>query len=429
MIRLPTLAPQREICRPLSLIEYYHASIGTSRHTIEPPREAVIVAEGDGGLPVERWRHALDQVAQTNPGLRLRLCGRGIGARWRSDGAPPRLRLVPDCAWDGRSPLGADFIRALPLDLAAGPSVELIIASTPAHALMPLPEGAFRPQRTFVILRTLHAVMDGRGALHALQELFRALRGEALLGTNAGFSDVDLMRSLGVGKTASQRLATVALTGAPEGTEQGDVWRRVRLPGSGHRNVLPRVAVAVANFAHRHSRAPAVIAVPVDLRRHLPGLHSTLNFTSMVRVALCPGEGTDDFRRKLAQLLDHRMETYFAPAANGFKLLPMPWIDYLLSRRADNFTTKRPLETALLSNVGTIDRAALSCPGFRLDGMFNMPIGGTNCGLFGVDGQVDIMFGTARVLASNGRMDAFLAFLEGQFQDPPPPLPRSRPLP
>ncbi len=406
---LPALAPQTEICRPLSLIEYYHASIGTSRHTIEPPREAVIVAEGCGGLAAVRWQRALDQVAQVNPGLRLRLCGRGLGARWRSDGAPPRLRLVPACTWDGRSPQGADFIRALPLDLTTGPNVELIVAQAPA--------------RTFVILRTLHAVMDGRGALHALQELFRALRGEALLGTNASFSDVDLMRSLGVEKTASRRIATVALTGAPAGTDQGDTWRRVRLPGGGHRNVLSRVAAAVANFAHQHSRAPAVIAVPVDLRRHLPGLHSSLNFTSMVRVPLCPGEGADDFRRKLAHLLDRRMEAYFAPAANCFKLLPLTWMDYLLSRRATNHTTKPPLETALLSNVGDIDRAALSCPGFRLDGMFNMPIGGTNCGLFRIGDQVDIMFGTSRVLASNGRMDAFLTYLERQFQDPPTPAP------
>ncbi len=125
------LHPHSEISRPLSAVEYMHCCIGESPHTLERAREVVIVFEGEGRLPAQTWQHALDQVVRMNPGARLRMCGRRNAARWESDGQPTRLRMVPDCTWDGRSKAGSEFLTETPLPYDTGPLSELIIAESP----------------------------------------------------------------------------------------------------------------------------------------------------------------------------------------------------------------------------------------------------------------------------------------------------------
>lgn len=395
------LSPQTHISRPLSAPEYYHACIGTSAYTLESAREIVFVIEGLGVLPEARWQQALGCVTTLHPGTRLRITGRRGKTRWCCDGAPTRLRFVDHVLWDSRSEIGAEFIQALPLSLEAGPSSELIITQS--------------QNRCVVIVRALHAVMDGRGALFFLQELFRALRGESLLGTNAFFSDVDLIRSVGTTKSTSKHRKTVALTGSAQGGERGDTWRRITLFGQ-HKNVLARVAKAMAIFTHQHSDLPALIAVPIDLRRHAPALHSTLNFSSMLLIGLCKHETAEDFQQKLNDMLLQKMETFYMQVFNWIKLLPLHWLDRLVSRTLKNEKNKTPLETAVLSNLGLCAADAFSCDGFQAETLYGIPLkGSTFCFLFGTKDRLEITLGMPKNVASNGRLDAFLDFLQDEL--------------
>ncbi len=402
---LPALAPQTAISRKLSAIEYYHASIGTHPRTLDPSREVVLVLEGEGDLPTEAWRRALDAVAAANPGVRLRLIGRRRRARWESDGPMPRLRIVDDCGWDALSGHGSEFIYATPLSLEQGPCVELIIAHRP--------DG-----KTLVILRTHHAIMDGSGILHFLRELFRALRGEPLLGTNAGFSDVELLRSLGIARSQSERMEKIAtlppdLSGADA---KGDTWRRIQL-GPARKHLLAHLAVAIAEYAHRTSPLPALIAIPVDLRRHVPGLLSTGNFSSVVRLRLDPGEGPERFQERLQALLAQRVEAGWSPKLEWLRALPSPWLDRMLSRTAANYRRKAPLETAMISNIGFCNPADYSAPGFVQQGMLGVPLaGGVFAALMGTGNGVELMLNLPNLLGSEGRFDAFAEFLRERLR-------------
>jgi hypothetical protein len=177
------LDPQARIERPLSILEYYHASLGISGGMVKPV-EANFIFEGEGpDFQPEAWRHALDRACAANPGSRMRVAGNSWSARWVEHDWPAGLRVVQATDWDGMSADGAEFIGAVPLSVDHGPTVELVLVNR-------------SPRGRLVIMRTPHAVMDGRGALHFLAEVFRALRGEPLLGTNAAFSDIDLMRQV-----------------------------------------------------------------------------------------------------------------------------------------------------------------------------------------------------------------------------------------
>jgi hypothetical protein len=384
--------------------EYYHASVGSSRYTLERPREGIFVLRGQSSLTAQQWRQALDRVAAANPGTHLRMIGRRRRSCWQSDGRPPRLRMLERCDWDARSERGADFIWATPLPLRTGPTIELIVA----------PQGG---ETSLIILRALHAVADGSGMIHFLYELFRALRGEPLLGSNAGFSDVDLMLSVDATNSMSRHIKTTWLTGKPAGDEIGDEFRRIDL-GSPKKNLLPRAAAAMAEFAHQYSDLPALIAIPVDLRRHLPGLRSTMNFANMLLVPLEKGEGVDAFRSRLQEMLAQRMEMAYPRALEHLKIVPLPWLDLLLSRTRLNYRNRKPLETAVISNVGRHDSAALSGPGFKLQDMIVLPLPGSAFAtLTGLDDRVEMMMNLPKVLAGNGRFDALVAHLQSRLAE------------
>lgn len=401
---LPPLQRQSEIIRPLSMPEYYHASVGRSPRTLEVSRENGFIFRGEGRISAERWQAALDQVTEANPGTRLRLAGDAFRARWLNDGQPTRLRIVEDCNWNAESSEGSDFVYETVFSLDEGLTSELLVMHQPGN-------------RMLLMLRAHHAVMDGMGVMHFMRELFRALRGERLLGTNAAFSDVDVMTSVGATRSTSRHIKTVAMTGAPQGMARGDEWRVVYV-GAPQKNLLGRIAEAMADFAWQHSDVPLSIGVPVDLRRHVPGLLSTANFTNMLLVRMEKGEGAEDFRRKLNDMLDQKMETLYPGILDIFKWLPLGWLDRLVSRNEKNYYRKKPVETVVITNLGRCSSADFSCNDFRMDSLLVVPVAGSIfAALSGVDGRVELAINMPRVLGSNGRFEAFEAFLQKRLSN------------
>lgn len=394
MIRLE---PITSFDRPLSVSEYYHASLGSSGGIVQPV-EATFILEGDGADFEEKaWRQALDKASMANPGSRVRLVGCSLFARWRSDGPMPRLRIVERTDWDGTSCEGAGFLRPSAFSLEEGPAVELLLVNR-------------SPRGRLVVMRTPHAVMDGRGALHFLAEVFRALRGEPLLGSNAPFTDVDVMRKFDPKKTISRPIPTGRLTGEPEGEESGDEWRRITLDVSS-RDIVSRVAQAAAEHMHLHSDLPALFTVPVDIRRHVPGLVSTANFFGVVFVPLQKGESAEVFRERFRFMLAGRMECYYLAIGQLFKILPRRWIDRMLARYSGYNPLKKHIHTLGISNVGRMDPALYSWEGYSMRSCFVIPLQGTNLTLMGAGDGVEIAINIPKVFTSNGRFDAFVDHL------------------
>lgn len=400
------LAPHTDVSRPLSALEYFHAAVGAHPGSLLPPREVIVVVEGAGRLPQARWQAALDQVVAANPGCRLRIAGERMAMRFESDGAPTRLRMIDDCRWDGRSEAGADVLAAVPLSFATGPLSELLVLEA--------------GDATRLVWRAHHAAMDGQGVMHAYNELFRSLRGEALLGSNADFSDTALMLDSGVKKSDSRMRRAALLTGQPAGDDPRNLWRRVSIPGR-HANSLNRLVDAFVAFVRdragpREAKLPCVFSIPVNGRRHRPGMNTTQNFTNMLMVPVWPGEGADAFKRRLKHMLDGRMETAYFKVVEQMKRVPRAWIDRLSSPNRANFRRRRLHETALITHLGYFKTAPLSAPGFRCERLWGVPLpGNVFCAVFGTEHTLEISLGMPAVYASEGRLDALVAHLEAAF--------------
>lgn len=386
--------PLSAIARPLSLSEYYHACVASSRFTLEKPRDVVIVLRGHGAPGVVNWQQAIDAVARVHPGTRLRMVGKRSGARWQSDGLPPRVRLVEGCAWDAGSDRGADFVFATPLSLVDGPAMELIVA----HG-----EGG----RMTVILRALHAAIDGRGGMLILAELFRALRGEPLLGCTAGYSDFDYRRS--VGTQAFPKQGKAARWPAPKsiGMEAGDMFRRISL-GTPRRGQMAHVALAMAAYVHRHTDDPVLLGLPVDMRSAVPGLRTTGNFTNMMKLRIDKGSSVESFQRQIRERIAWLSEKGYPDVSDAIKHVPLPWLDLLVSRTRRNYRKPNRKMTACLSNLGRFDRADYAAEGFVPDDLALLPIpGDVFVTLACLGDRVEMMIGLPKVFADEASLDEF----------------------
>jgi hypothetical protein len=398
------LAPQTNIARRLSFFEYGHAAAGASAKTLDPPRIITLVLEGESRVTPAQWRDAMRCVVDANPGIRLRIRGFRQRARWTNDGAPPpQVRVIENCQWDGSSHRGIEVIEQTPLPVQTGPATELIIATG---------------KITRVLLRTPHAVMDGMGVLHLFQELFRALRGESLLGTNAPFSDVDLMRAVTSEgwKGEGGGEGPIPLTGGAQGTSFGDVWQRLTLPASPQQNLMGRVAEVAARYAWTFGPGPVRIAVPVNLRRHLPGLRSTMNFSGLLHVGMSSSETADDFRRKVREGLEQNRDAAYPAVAECIRYLPFGWIDRLTGRTSENYLRRKLLETVLITNLGVIDMAPFTCPQFEPDNYYSLPVMGNSfISLSACGAHLNFVVGMPAVYASAGRLERLLDLLREEF--------------
>jgi hypothetical protein len=397
-----TLMPHSPIARPLSFFEYGHAAAGASAKTLEPPRVITIVLEGESTLTPRQWAEALRCVVDANHGVPLRIEGFRQRARWTREGAsPPQLRVIENCEWDGRSNRGVEIIERTPLPLQTGPATELIIATG---------------RITRLILRTRHALMDGMGVLHFFQELFRALRSEPLLGSNAAFSDVDLMRAVTSAPWRGGGENPIPLTGGAQGASYGDVWQRLTLPARPQKNLLGRVAGVAARYAWSFGPGPVRIAVAVNLRRHLPSLKSTMNFSGVLHVGILPGETADDFRRKMREALDQNRDVSYPAAAECIRYLPLSFIDRVTGRTSESYLRRKVLETVLVTNLGVIDMVPLSCAQFAPDNYYTLPVMGNSFISLSANGRhLNIVVGMPAVYASEGRLERFIDLLREEF--------------
>jgi hypothetical protein len=385
--------------------------LGATR--IAPPFVNQMVIEAPGAsLTSLDWERALAAMAQRTPGVSLVLRGAWGWARWE-DLSPPALRAVDARDWTAQDGGGAPFL-ARSLDVRQGPTVELLVC-----------EG--RTPR--VVLRTAHAVMDGMGTLLVAERLFAALRGEELAPmAPVAVTDAQLASELGVTREPTPSLDCPAPLGEVRGAPAATRWVRRDLPGPPRRALLPRAAVALARRVPAASRPAVRIDVPVDMRRHRPGLVSTANLTGLVRLPVGallerdqPVEATAE---ALRAALDRHEEARFVIGMGGVRWVPVGLIERIGRRGAHGALAAGQFSSsATLSNLGRVDVTRLRAPGFEPGRVFFIPPGSPGLPLFltitGTPTGVTLCGAAPLGLADGGRLELLLDDLAAQLSVPP----------
>lgn len=336
---------------------------------LNPPFANQLVIEGSGMLDVAQLQRALDTCSAANPGSTLTLGDGSEPLCWQS-GRPPRITriLAPD--WDGYSDAAAPFLGA-PLDPFSGPTCEILLVIG-------------RDTRTFLIFRSLHAVMDGIGTLSWANDCMSALRRETPVGHASAIIDADVAQRLMPGRTR-QRPPADALhpLGRPGPADDRTTfhWQRVTIPKRLESHVMGVIAATLNTLARENAGDDAAVRqarvrfnIPCDLRRHASSEKTTGNMFSPLFVEMTPDARSDSFGLQLVRQLYERQEVIplsflEQAAATGLD----QWQAILADLLEQQHQQGRYQFTATLSQLGRIRSASLSCADFAATSAYFVP--------------------------------------------------------
>ncbi|MFJ8882806.1 hypothetical protein ACIRJR_05270 [Streptomyces sp. NPDC102402] len=337
MTTTPTAESVRPYTRRISQIERGYlnaAATGT-------PQLIQMVVEGEGHIDPDALRDAVRVACLAGPGLTVRR----RGAAWRADGPLPPVVEIPS------SGFGSPF-HLRDIDVVTGPVCELGLTNGPV---------------TRLTVRASHIVTDGRGLRQWIADVFRALRGEEPVGAASTADDTHFRTA--AGKVASAP-PPVRLEGLPavlgEGPAHGTpLWIRRRVAACPSA-VTARVAAAVSR---RLPTGSGRLVVPVDLRRHDPGVRSSANLTSQVVLDL---RQDDHWKRLHGQIVGALLRKRDVAVLERDFLRSNPFANSL--REAQDLDGTRFPCTAIISDHGRVETDDHRTPWFTPTGFFTLPM-------------------------------------------------------
>jgi hypothetical protein len=371
-----------------------------------------IIVEGHGALSVDTLRNAVEKAAQANPGSRVRLRGVLGFSRWVDSGIAPEVREVWASSWDGRSEHGAAFLEERFDALAGGPVCKLLYV---------------RGNPSRIVFRALHAAVDGRSLLHWIAEVFRALRGEPLLGSPCTYVEWDIMRKFQekINRGAADAPSTepslpVIPCSSVRATRLRYIWRTVAVPGNIH-NVLAKLAIFLAQYARRYAQGRVCFTVPVDLRTLREEVLSLGNLTGYLSIPIEPGDRTRDFSRLLSLRVRNYIDCYRPDI-----LKKLPWVPVRTIRREIGRTLERALYESVpdtmsggVVSMGNFPLQNLSTPDFTPLEVIPIPgfAGKLNVVTIFTERQTVTTFAAPESYNVEGQLDALLDAFQSEFDE------------
>ncbi len=329
----------------------------------------VVVIEGQGDIDAAALRDAVSKAAAANPGLRVRLKSFLGFSRWVDSGiAPPMHHHEGPADWDYRTERNSGFINQRFDALGGGHIADVHLVSG---------------KTTSVVFRTLHAATDGGGMHHWVGEVFRALRGEVLLGSTSTITDFEIARRYRKEYRQHRKASSgsepptyaAALPASPHRDAAVHyVWRTVNIPRPIN-NALPRLAVLVREHASRHTDGDIGFTIPVDLRGSHDNITSTANLTGYLRILV---EGEDTPRTVMKKIADQIREHREHRSLLESQALRWVSVQYLARRMKKYiayllYETNAFLPTAGLVSLGRVDPRNYDAPGFIAEKLTGIP--------------------------------------------------------
>lgn len=357
--------------RPLSTIERYYVSCDSKKEGKHlTPCMNQMVVEGNADIDVKAFRRATTKASYANPGSRVKLKGHLGFSRWVDSEHSTPVRVIEN-DWDGLSNDNAAFLQD-PLPVRTGPTSEVLIIINK------------KMNKSYVIFRSHHGAMDGRGTLHFAHDVFRCLRSEEPIGENSNITDMQLAKSLNNHARATDLGNDVAApTGQPElisdaEKRQASRWIRRSLPGK-HKGVLAKVALETARFARLKGEKNVRFQIPVDMRPHQEGLNSTANLTGGIVVDVNLNTDAEQWNQEIRSQLADKKETEIPHFFRFFPFHLLNWVPRKTIFNSNNrLVEKRRLQgqfrtTGVISNLGLLKVELFSGEGFNATKCYFIP--------------------------------------------------------
>ncbi|MER7678833.1 non-ribosomal peptide synthetase [Streptomyces sp. NPDC096934] len=326
------------------------------------------VVEGAGTMDASRLADAVARASEACPGSRLVRHGR----RLVDGGVPPRVRVMEAGSFDARlldSPALRHVLRS--------PDATFEVLLFPGGGSVPDSAGA----SVTLVFRASHGVTDARGLMLWIEDVFRVLRGSEPEGAPSTLSRDEFLRDLdlpGGLPPAARNVAGLAwpsplgrLPRRPAGT----LWRRRSVDGS-HPAATAKVAAAMAEVYGPGGEGRFL--VPVDLRRHAPGIRSTAWLSQAFVLDVEAGDSWQEVHGRALKALAEGAELAVRTDPRMLRT-PLPLIRMFSSAVGRAAVRKdRYPSLSLVTHLGTHDLASFDAGDFEATSLY--ALGGTGPG-------------------------------------------------
>jgi len=366
------------------------------------------ILEGVGEVDAVALQKAVNLAAAANPAIRVRLRGILGWCRWVDGGVAPRVRVMRRSDWDGSSEQNAPFLDE---PLRARRAVADVL-------LVPCNDG-----RTRIVFRTLHAAIDGRGCIHWMTEVCRALRGEALQGSDATINDLDVQdrfadRIPPDSDIAPQQCMPVL---APKPGDPGPLryqWRRVLIDRDVPQ-LLTKAAVFLAEWARRREAGEVGFTVPVDYRGFRIQEMGIGNLTGYLRLVVPEGASSRSLMVQLGQRIKAYADCRSFPGIRKIVWLPVWYMLRGLRPKIDTvlYTVTPALPTGGIVSMGSLKAEHFDFPGFKAENCYGIPgaVGKLNLIFVNYPDHVCASFAAPAAFNHEGQFDALVSAFQQHF--------------
>ncbi len=388
--------------RKLSPVERYYISCDKRTLPYHTPCLNQMMVEGTGIVDEKTWAKAVKTASLANPGSRIILKGSLGFACWVDSGKTTPFRVVNGGIWDGQSDTGAPFLED-PLPAYEGPTSEVLLVKC-VH-------------KSYIVFRSHHGAMDGRGTQAFADDVFRVLNGGEPLGENSAMSDLDLSTQLTSVRSEMLTDQVRAPTGLPEGNEKGRIWYRRTVTGK-FSQVLARIAIGIAQSARDYGDTNVRFQLPVDMRPRVKGLRSTANLSGGIMMNVTSETSVSSWQHMIKNKLAEKREAVIPSFMKFVPIRLLCWISLKMMKNAnEKLVEKRMLTgqyraTGIISNLGLLPLEQYQGGGFKAtSALFIPPDFDTTAFFLTVAGNkngIELVLRLPKVLATRGRLNKAL---------------------
>ena len=362
---------------------------------------------GNGDIDAERLRSALAAAVEANPGYKLRLSGYWGWRRWE-EGLLPTVEELDAPDWDSTQSEGAPLL-GNPIDLRHESPCQIAKIRTPLGL--------------HILFRTHHAITDGRGTVHLMNEVFRVLRGEPPLGSGSKLTewDIALREERPEGGLPPADCLPV-IKGSIDETLSGCQWYRFDWKGDKNK-FAAKMIYACSQLAREHfGEGNVAFRIPADLRRYMNDDEgfTVANCSGAIDLEIQRDTKLNEIRSQIVRAMRQKVD--LSPFKDNHKYVK--WLPKSLFRvHPDSLKRmhkqQRYRGSGIISYLGEVNNDLFSCDGFTPFSQFGVPIPFENKPLYvaacSYNDTTNIIIGCPRAVCTMEELKAFCVELAAKL--------------
>ncbi len=360
------------VVRGFSPLEHSYLALDHSQYS---PVCNQYVVEGVGAFSQLEWKSAIEESVEKNPGVALKLKGRWAWRYWSNAGSVPEIKIYKS-SWNGRDSNGSEF-DGQKLNCFKGhvAEVHLIEGKVPK-----------------VVFRTHHAVMDGNATLFWMKEVFRALRGESLLGSRCDLNENYFIETFSPSESErpsftgpwpalfSKKKDQIEFQRS-RNLSENCIWRNALFARSSDKPLAAAIEFLHQEFMKKGKLKP-IIRVPTDLRRLLDEQdpeseqkYPLSNCVSAYDFELDEDDNESRIYRKILSGLHKRQDILLFPKLYRLgRFIPRQFFVRDDGYYKALYENNNCDISAIVSHVGKVSLLDLSYPGFTASNVYAIPV-------------------------------------------------------